>query len=853
VARMYPDTPPAFDSSAERRLFHAFQEQLPDDYIVMHSVPWMDPDTKTHHHEGEIDFLIIHPRIGIILMEVKGGRIEIRDGEWYSIDRYDVAHHLKRSPVQQIQRSMRSIQNRLRNTATTRIHASDYRIQTCVAFPDISTRDLVLGPDTPPEMVFDDRDVFAVEAALQRIAGVQSKDRQLSSKAIRALEALLKPDVRVEDYGYAARLDRSAREIEALTDQQYEILQSLQHHNQLAIAGCAGSGKTMLALKRAKFLAQSGQHVLLTCYNRPLAEWLAEVVASDPAFPDEFIRVQNFDRLAQELLSDTPGGAPAIPRQGDRNDHFSVTLPTALSEALENGAIETRFDAIIVDEGQDFTDFRWLCLQQLLVDPEDGIFYVFFDSEQGIYEQEDNIPVRISDIVLTRNCRNTAPIHDTLLGYYPGDVLPLSSNIDGPAPDIIPVTAADYPGALREAFDRIFNQEGIPTSQAVVLTFSAQRKSALEDGQRIGKFLLTWDQPEHPNQVMVSTVHSFKGLERPIVFLVLETDRYREDLLRPSLYVGISRAKQHLIVIGTLPEPIERERPLDPWLETEDVGIDQPITEKDPDPVPEPGEDVEIIEPVSPEPEEDPDPWLNTKPEPAIEDLIVEEPHVDDPHTPEPEPEPAPVNDVDVEIIAPKTPDPEVEQPSAASTVNPAPAEPSQTPSEAGIHPSRAITLPPSRNAVPLDRWAAPEARRAPAQWAQPGGGSPPVPAARPHSQAGRVLPGSDGERILAALGYLVWFIVPVGLLLISGKSLFARRNAWQAIIFGMAGSAYLLGFGIFWLILLDIQPLLACMAIFGGFLPLVLGLYYAARVYTRSQSHFLILSDLTRTLIRNL
>lgn len=810
MARMYPESLPESESGAEKRLYLAFQEQLPDEYIVMHGVPWMDPDTNRHHHEGEIDFLIIHPKLGIVLMEVKGGRIEVRDGDWYSIDRYDVSHQMKRSPMEQARRSMRAIDRQIANTATTRVYQNEYRYQTCVAFPDISTRDLQLGTDTPKELVFDDRDTYAVEVALQRIAGVLPPKRQLSSKSIQALVSLLKPVVKIDQLGYAAQLDRSAREIETLTDQQYEILLNLRHHNQLAIAGCAGSGKTMLALKRAKFLAQNGQRVLLTCFNRPLSDWLASTVANDPSFPDEFIRVQNFDQLAHTLMSDTIAGAPAMPRNGNLTHYFAETLPEAFFDAIESGDIEQRFDAIIVDEGQDFNELRWYCLAPMLEDPDHDIFYVFFDSEQGIYERSTTLPVRISDTVLTRNCRNTAPIHETLIGYYPGDMPPLSSNIDGLTPEIIPAEPDGYPRALGQAFDSVFNKQGIPTSEAVVLTFAREGISKLEEGQRIGKSLLTWEQPTHQNQVMISTVQRFKGLERSIVFLVIELDHHEEQRQHPLLYVGISRAKQHLIVIGHLPEPIERVIPEDPLMEPEpDLFIEDPVIEEefavdepviDPEQVPE--VDVEISDPV-------PD-----SAEPEGEDPVATDPDIEHPEPIEPHPT---VDDVDHEIAA--------SPPQQAATPMPAPEQwpvspPSSRPGgPRPQHPERSLTVPPP-------------------QYLQ--------------TQTGRILPGSDHERIVAALAYLVWFVVPIGLLMTHGESRFARRHAWQGIIFGGASVAYLAVYVIFWLGMFSISPALACLAIFGAFVPFALGLYYATRIYTRSQSHFLILSDLTRTLIRD-
>ena len=55
--------------------------------------------------------------------------------------------------------------------------------------------------------------------------------------------------------------------------------------------------------------------------------------------------------------------------------------------------VPDRFDAIIVDEGQDFADGWWVTLEELLVNPEDGILFVFYDDNQRIFDQRGSYPV----------------------------------------------------------------------------------------------------------------------------------------------------------------------------------------------------------------------------------------------------------------------------------------------------------------------------------------------------------------------------------------------------------------------------------------------------------------------------
>ena len=89
MARMYPQPMhPDTRSYAERKLYAAFQSQLPDDLTVFHSIWWQVRDTKSGVRDGEADFVIAHTDFGILVLEVKGGRIryEGQTGQWFSND-----------------------------------------------------------------------------------------------------------------------------------------------------------------------------------------------------------------------------------------------------------------------------------------------------------------------------------------------------------------------------------------------------------------------------------------------------------------------------------------------------------------------------------------------------------------------------------------------------------------------------------------------------------------------------------------------------------------------------------------------------------------------------------------------
>src|SRR5260221_2301899 len=75
-------------SEAELELYERF-ENMPDDFVVFHSVKWFAKGKGT---VGEADFIIAHRVHGVLVLEVKGGEISMeRKGntsQWYSRDRF---------------------------------------------------------------------------------------------------------------------------------------------------------------------------------------------------------------------------------------------------------------------------------------------------------------------------------------------------------------------------------------------------------------------------------------------------------------------------------------------------------------------------------------------------------------------------------------------------------------------------------------------------------------------------------------------------------------------------------------------------------------------------------------------
>lgn len=538
MARMYPDRlPEGLASDAEYDLYATFEQELDEQYTVFAGVKWLLKGRQRGAVQGEADFVIAHPERGILVVEVKGGSIS-RDGDtgqWHSVDRHGARHNIS-DPSEQARRNSHALADKLAEApATSRF---TYPIGYAIALPNARLKHAGLGLDAPTQIIIDQDDFGSMQHAIERIMAYSLGDRQatLGAAGIRALAEVISPSWEIQ-VALKAQLREERERFRTLTEEQFFVLDMLASHRRALIDGCAGSGKTLLAAEKARRLANEGFNTLLTCFNRNLATSIRESL--DPMPPT--LRVQHFHELAYDLVEQA--GIPDNGPGDDSNLYFKETLPTLLLDAVDR--LPDRFDAIVVDEGQDFQGEWWVPLGALLNHPED-VWYVFYDGQQNIYTDAMSLPFDSEPHYLPVNLRNTQAIHRLIEPFYTGRAVSCRGP-EGRPPKVI--TSADPDATLRQELHRIVNTEGIPTGDVVVLTGMSQRRSHWQEGSKLGNLSLTWDLHPGANQIRVATVHSFKGLERPIV-IVTEMDQAasgpRNDHLR---LVACSRASSELVLI----------------------------------------------------------------------------------------------------------------------------------------------------------------------------------------------------------------------------------------------------------------------------------------------------------------
>ncbi len=543
MAKIYPQKPPQLvlddpKRNAELKVFQSLKS-LPDPYVIFYSSHWQKHNVYDGVQEGEADFIIAHPEMGFIVLEVKGGAIYYKadSDQWYSQDRNGENHPIK-NPVEQARKSHYLLVDELSKLPGWPERKINFWHAVC--FPDSLKRPgQVFSLDLPNEQLVDLNDLADINKSVgdlfQYCFGAKMPDNAPGTKLVGLAESLLANSFELKT-PLGVDLERDDQKLVELTERQFQALTLLGKRKRVAIAGCAGSGKTMLAVKKVQQFCQLGLTVLLVCYNSALAEYL-ETRLYDAT-------VANFHSLCQQAASQL---GRKVTQETDQKKLFEDVYPQVLMEFAETtGRV---YDAIVVDEGQDFHENYWIALESLL--KTDGYLFIFYDDNQNLFHGQTNFGGLISEepFSLNQNCRNTKRIHNTVMKFHNDPSGIVSYAPEGTNPEwIIYSDQADMHKALQKKLHQLVNEEDVSAQDIVILTPKGKNRTSLTPGLKLGNFVLTERSTSQPTQIMTTTIQRFKGLERKVIIMTELDQSVRFDL-EMLMYVGCSRARTHLIVL----------------------------------------------------------------------------------------------------------------------------------------------------------------------------------------------------------------------------------------------------------------------------------------------------------------
>ena len=518
---------PAFTTPGERTVWNLLREQLRDEDLLLANLRITDRDK-----DYEIDIAVVLPGAAVVTVEVKGSRVWHDGKNW--LQEFDGKPRRIR-PVDQARDGKYALRSYVEGDP--RWGSRGYvRWAHAVVLTGTRVSDDLALPDCPRWSILDRDQLDNIAEHLWAAATAPTSKTARPPDEIDALviaEILAGRGLPQRDV-VALALDREDA-AQQLTEEQATILSATQLLHRVEVRGGAGSGKTWLALEQARRLGADGKRVAMLCYSRGLAEFLRRYVHGwshrlRPAYVGEY-----------HALGVQWGAAPG---SDDDSEYWEQRLPAEmldLAEALPPGG---RFDAIVVDEAQDFADSWWPPLLASLKDPETGGLYVFSDEGQRVFARLGRLPVPLVPIVLDHNLRNTRQI---AASFDP--LTPMRMRLrggDGPAVRLVECAAEDAIDRADDEVDHLLESGWRPEDVALLTTGPRHpQQVALQASGQAHYWASFWD----TDQVFYGHVLGFKGLERRAVVLALNETGQR-DRARERLYVGLSRARDELVVCG---------------------------------------------------------------------------------------------------------------------------------------------------------------------------------------------------------------------------------------------------------------------------------------------------------------
>ena len=539
----------------ERDVARALISSFPENVAVYHSYPWLDAERndrigKETLKEGEADFVIVIPEIGFLVLEVKGGNVEFDSDNrgWFRWLPNGNSRSIK-DPFEQARKNTHVIKEKIVKSSFPGDDVPPCTFGYSVVFPDcdydgtpppgceratiLTAKDLpYMGERIPSTLRKWCRQKNPIPMDDEQLAGIK---RGLNS-TFRLVHIL------------SRQIEEDEENLVRLTEEQARLLDYLSNQDRCCIEGVAGSGKTLLAIEQASRFARRKNKTLFVCYNKALAQWIRSTLPDDCL---EFMDVYHFHTLCKDICG--LARLPFSPPHSDPDTFFRNDAPSLLLEAIDK--IGSRYDAVVVDEGQDFDPDWWLPLELLCHEEDKAPFFLFYDPAQNLFVDDPGLPDLGKPFTLKINCRNTRQIALACSAIKNADI-----QIHKMAPEgkrVRTNVCSDTEKQYRqcESCLKELRKGGLAARQIVIQSpfRKNSQTSSFKAHEKIAGFPIVTDMRKWRSGegVLFTTIRSFKGLEADAVIMV-DLPKFEEtNVFTPNdFYVGASRAKHVLEIIA---------------------------------------------------------------------------------------------------------------------------------------------------------------------------------------------------------------------------------------------------------------------------------------------------------------
>lgn len=522
-------------TGSELKLYEALKEQLPEKDHVFFSVRWFDK-VDGARVDSECDFLIFDPGFGFLTIECKGGvNISIENNHWTLMEKDEAGNiskrELKKSPFAQSESSMRYFYDYFSNEFLQTFNGV-YGF--AVAFPNYSVIQKVESA-AEQELIIDFRHMSKLAHRINEIfhywRGKRNNKVPFSSDQKQKFISLVNKRISLSAAA-GALIPIKEKEFKKINYVQDSIIDFLTNYQQVQIVGGAGTGKTFMAIKKIQREIQYGHRVCYVCKSNELANFVATMV------PDiELCTCKSFNNLMCEIL--------AISDVEKVESFFDEV------DAIEH----VSYDAVIVDEAQDFSVDEAMAIRILLRNQEDSCLYVFMDKDQNLFEidHESAFAIDTKPYVLRYNIRNTGEIYKYAIDETGLGKETIANQLLGVAPEIKRYkNRIQALSTIAGIINRLVQKEYVDTHSIVVLSDTSYSESVLSEEIKIGIYPIVFSAlSRNDNEILFMTAGEYKGLESDIViYLKSMRDADVDGQLRNrENYVAFTRARYYLYII----------------------------------------------------------------------------------------------------------------------------------------------------------------------------------------------------------------------------------------------------------------------------------------------------------------
>ena len=534
--------------SQEDKIFYALKNNLPkdEDYYVFHSLRVTNVVNNVVIPK-EIDFVVFNPKKGIICIEAKSGNVYTKLNEMNKLKWYYANGEIidKGGPYWQAEKKQIAIINRFKKAKCSHL-LDKCKIHFAVWFISLTKEqfnNITLTPEASEELTLTNEDLQNPGAALDKIFSLDVEkhiNTELTKFDVKkVLENVLCPEFNLVA-SMASEISLKRSSLARLLAEQVKILDFLDEQQVVTINGAGGTGKTMIALEKAKRYANNEENVLFLCYNKALCEHLRN------NYSQSNIDFYNIDAFACPYC-----------KTGIADYKL---LKNKITDDYLDGNF--KYKHVIVDEGQDFGQSEIEENQILdtfeaaVVNEEDetGSMYVFYDKQQFIQGECCPSYIKNADcrLSLTVNCRNTNNIAETSI--RPLNLPKKYRNIKIRPDSVIGDTTTLYASVDKDKqlehlnlFIKKCISKSINPKEIVII--SCKTKSEIENGNS----LLSNYGSEYicdSVNIKITNCADFKGLEADAVILIdVDKGTFNTQKNCNRFYVAASRAKFNLYII----------------------------------------------------------------------------------------------------------------------------------------------------------------------------------------------------------------------------------------------------------------------------------------------------------------